>query len=91
MTTETMLYRRYKQHYADCKTVPGSYDPASKTIEVLLPEGRLKPSGTRGKRYHWMEFTGVEIATGRAVRCTVKATCLANAIKRLSTSCVWDV
>lgn len=91
MTTEKMLYRRYKQHFADCETVPGSYDPASKTIEVLLPEGRLKPSGTRGKRFHWLTFHGVEIATGRTVRCTIKATCTANAVKRLDTSCIWDV
>lgn len=26
MTVETMLYRRYKQHFADCETVVGSYD-----------------------------------------------------------------
>lgn len=30
MTTETMLYRRYKQHFADCETVAGSYDKERK-------------------------------------------------------------
>lgn len=44
MTVETMLYRRYKQHFADCETVAGSYNKDSKTIDVLLPDGRLKPS-----------------------------------------------
>lgn len=91
MTVETMLYRRYKQHFADCETVVGSYDKNNKTIDVLLPDGRLKPSGVRGKTYHYMEFTGVEIATGRHVRCTIKATCRANAIKRLSRDCKWDI
>lgn len=91
MTVETMLYRRYKQHFADCETVAGSYDKNTKTIDVLLPDGRLKPSGVRGQSFHYMEFTGVEIATGRPVRCTIKATCRANAIKRLSSDCKWDI
>ena len=91
MTTETMLYRRYKQHYADCETVAGSYDKEHKTIKVIIPEGRMKPSGTRGQSYHYIEFTGIETATGRKVRCTIKATCRANAIKRLPTDCTWDL
>nr|DAI94091.1 MAG TPA: hypothetical protein [Caudoviricetes sp.]DAV40294.1 MAG TPA: hypothetical protein [Caudoviricetes sp.] len=91
MTVETMLYRRYKQHFSDCDTVAGSYDKEHKTIEVFLPDGRLKPSGVRGQSFHWMEFTGVENATGRKVRCTIKATCLANAIKRLPTDCTWQI
>lgn len=94
MTVETMLYRRYKQHFADCETVAGSYNKELKTIDVLLPDGRMKPSGTRGQSFHYMEFTGVEIATGRHVRCTIKATCRANAIKRLSkeySDCKWNI
>lgn len=91
MTIETMLYRRYKQSFADCETVAGSYNKSTKTIDVLLPDGRLKPSGVRGQTYHYMEFTGVEIATGRHVRCTIKATCRANAIKRLPSDCKWDI
>lgn len=91
MTIETMLYRRYKQHFSDCETVAGSYDKKRKTIEVLLPEGRLKPSGVRGQSYKYMEFTGVEIATGRKVRCTIKAISLGNAIKRLPKDCTWDI
>ena len=91
MTTETMLYRRYKQHFSDCETVAGSYDKERKTIKVLLPDGRLKPSGVRGQSFKYMEFTGVEIATGRVVRCTIKATCRQNAIRRLPKDCAWDL
>lgn len=94
MEIERMLYRRYKTSYADCETVAGSYDKATKTIEVMLPEGRKKKSGVRGQSYKYIEFTGVENATGRKVRCTIKATCRANAIKRLPKeypSCTWDI
>lgn len=91
MTVETMLYRRYKQHFSDCDTVAGSYDKEHKTIEVFLPDGRLKPSGVRGQTFRWMEFAGVENATGREVRCTIKATCRENAIKRLPTDCTWQI
>lgn len=91
MTVERMLYRRYKTSFADCETVHGSYDKQSKTIVVLLPAGRMKPSGTRGRSYRYMEFNGIENATGRKVCCTIKATCLENAIKRLPSDCTWDV
>ena len=48
MTEERMLYRRYKTAYADCQTVPGTYDKATKTIVVIIPEGRMRKSGVRG-------------------------------------------
>lgn len=51
----------------------------------------MKPSGVRGKSYHWMEFSGVENATGRPVRCTIKAICRDNAVKRLAKSCTWNI
>lgn len=91
MTIETMPYRRYKQHFADCETVLGSYNKTHKTIDVLIPEGRMKPSGVRGQSFRSIEFTGTEKATGRSVRCTIKAVCLANAIKRLPTDCIWNI
>lgn len=91
MTVERMLYRRYKQHFADCEAVAGSYDKGTKSIEVMLPEGRMKPSGVRGQTFKYMEFCGVENSTGRVVRCTIKATCAANAIKRLPQDCTWDI
>ena len=34
----TMSYRQYKTEYADCKTVPGTYDAAEKIITVLVPK-----------------------------------------------------
>lgn len=91
MTNERMLYKRYKTSFQDCETVAGSYDPETKTIIVLLPAGRMKPSGTRGRTYRYMEFNGVENATGRKVRCTIKAVSRENAIKRLSSDCTWDI
>lgn len=30
-----MHYSEYKNNYSDCKTVPGSYDKKTKTIEVM--------------------------------------------------------
>lgn len=91
MMVERMFYRMYKNHYADCETIPGSYDKATKSIEVVIPDGRMKKSGTRGQRYKWLEFHGIENGTGRKVRITIKATCLENAIKRLPTDCTWDI
>lgn len=91
MTNERMLYKRYKTSFSDCETVVGSYDPETKTIIVLLPAGRMKPSGTRGRTYRYMEFNGVENATGRKVRCTIKAVSRENAIKRLPSDCTWDI
>lgn len=31
-----MHYGEYKNNYSDCRTVEGSYDPKTKTIEVLV-------------------------------------------------------
>ena len=91
MTEEQMAYRRYKTSFSDCETVPGSYDKQSKTIIVLLPAGRLKPSGVRGQSFHYMEFTGTENATGRKVYCIIKAISRKNAIKRLPSDCTWEI
>ncbi len=91
MKIERMYYGKCKKHYADCETVPGSYDKGTKSIDVIIPDGRMKPSGTRGQSFHWMEFQGVENGTGRKVRITIKATCRENAVKRLPTNCTWDI
>nr|DAG68272.1 MAG TPA: hypothetical protein [Caudoviricetes sp.] len=91
MEEERMLYRRYKISFSDCETIPESYDKESKTIVVLLPAGRMKPSGTRGRTYRYMEFNGTENATGRKVRCAIKAVSRENAIKRLPSDCTWDI
>lgn len=49
-----MPYRQYKEHYSDCETLAGSYDEDERTIKVIIRNGRLKNSGTRGK--HFMVF-----------------------------------
>lgn len=79
----TMKYSRYKSAYSDCKTVPGTYNKWSKTIDVDIPEGRMKPSGTRGQTYRYMWFNGRDLKTGQSVRVCVKAVSIQNAVKRL--------
>ena len=46
-----MLYSRYKKHYSDCETVSGSYCKITKTIDVIVPLGRMKKSGVRGESF----------------------------------------
>ena len=79
----TMKYSRYKSAYSDCKTVPGTYNSWSKTIDVDIPEGRMKPSGTRGQTYRYMWFNGKNLKTGQSVRICIKAVSIQNALKRL--------
>lgn len=79
----TMKYSRYKSAYSDCKTVPGTYNRWLKTIDVDIPEGRMKPSGTRGQRYRYMWFNGKDLKTGNPVRICIKAVSVQNAVKRL--------
>lgn len=90
-TIEKMLYRRYKTSYSDCEVVPGTYDKATKTIDVIIPEGRMKKSGVRHQTFKHIWFEGIEHGTNRKVRICIKATCLSNAIKRLPTDCDWEV
>ena len=67
----TMPYKQYKEHYADCETVAGSfhYRYGKALITVIIREGRLKPSGTRGRYYSGYQFTNAkgELITYRAV------------------------
>lgn len=91
MTEERMLYRRYKQSFSDCETLPGSYDKNTKSIVVLLQDCRLKKSGVRGQRYMYLTFNGVENQTGRKVNITIKAISRENAIKKLPITCTWEL
>lgn len=50
-------YRQYKEHYADCETVIGSFNKEERTIKVIIRKGRLKPSGVRGKHFSSYGFT----------------------------------
>lgn len=86
MTLERMLYSRYKKHYADCATKPGSYDKASKTIEVLIPEGRKKPSGVRGERFHTYQIQ-IADSDGKTWHSHFKAVCKENAMKQCEKWC----
>lgn len=53
-----MPYKQYKEHYSDCETVAGSCVKVGDVteIEVIIREGRLVPSGVRGKHYSGYEF-----------------------------------
>ena len=53
-----MSYRRYKQHYSDCKA--HDYNASDKTIEVDIPYGRMKDSGVRGKKYDTFTFKATD-------------------------------
>lgn len=72
-----MSYKAYKQHYADCETVEGSYDDEFKIIKVIVRAGRMKPSGVRGER-----FKGYELENENGGHITYRAVCEDNAIKR---------
>lgn len=49
----TLLYRTYKEHYADCETVAGSFNAENGyvTIDVIIRAGRMVASGVRGQRF----------------------------------------
>lgn len=49
-----MPYRQYKEHYADCETVAGSFTEDAihhSVIDVIIREGRLKNSGVRYQHF----------------------------------------
>lgn len=82
----TMPYKQYKEHYADCETVSGSFDRhedsngirhGAATIAVIIREGRLKTSGVRGKRFH-----GYAFLTADNKMVVYRAVCVENARKR---------
>lgn len=91
MVENRMLYRRYKKSFSDCDVLPDSYDKETKTIIVLLPEGRLKPSGVRGQSFKYLWFNGTDNKTGKPVRICIKAITRENAIKRLPKDCTWEI
>lgn len=72
-----MFYRTYKQHYADCEVVEGSYDDEFRTVKVIVRAGRMKPSGVRGEH-----FRGYELENEQGKRTTYRAVSEENALKR---------
>ena len=77
----TMPYKQYKEHYADCETVAGSFERrhGKAIITVIVREGRLKASGTRGKHYKGYQFTN---ANGEHI--TYRAVSEENALRRVN-------
>jgi len=84
-----MDYSRFKAHYSDCETVAGSFDrnehTGESTIEVIVREGRMKPSGVRGQHFFHFHFVNAD-GTKHSV---LKAVCEKNARKRLDSSDSW--
>lgn len=79
-----MEYRRYKEHYSDCETIEDSFNRESQrlcTIAVIIREGRLKASGSRGRQYHSFVFEYME--NGEQHRQAFYAICEDNAVRRL--------
>ena len=76
-----MRYGVYKERYADCKTVKGTYDERWKSIDVIVPNGRMKPSGVRGKHFHGYELW-LEDENGKFGYCTYRAVSSENAMKQ---------
>ena len=67
----TVDYKRYKDHYADCEVIKGSYRRTplgTSYVDIIVREGRLVPSGVRGKRFHnWDLHRGGETVNYTAV------------------------
>ena len=75
-----MPYRQYKEHYSDCETVVGSYllKNGNSYVDVIIPEGRLKASGTRGQRYSTYTF---KFNNGKIFN--IRAVSIGNALKQM--------
>lgn len=76
-----MHYSRYKKHYSDCETEKESYDKSTKTIVVIIPNGRMKKSGVRGKSFYGYKFRFTTKEGTFTV--TYRAVCQENAVKNL--------
>lgn len=79
--TVRMLYKQYKSSYADCKTVQGTYNRERKTIEVIIPAGRIKPSGVRGETFKTI-WLMVSVNGGKPFEQGFRAISEGNAIKQ---------
>lgn len=78
-----MPYKQYKEHYADCETVAGSFERRENgraTIEVIIRAGRLVPSGVRGESFKGYSFLITE--NGEQTTATYRAVCGDNAERR---------
>ena len=79
----TMDYKRFKDHYSDCETVPGSFyrdeHNGCSYIDVVVRSGRMKASGVRGKHFAGYEIEWTE--DGKTVFTPYRAVSIENAIK----------
>lgn len=85
-----MPYKQYKEHYADCEIVAGSYVDNSEinarsmrghfpnTVDVIIRKGRLVNSGVRGQKFHSYAFKVDGLITPGYVAITLE-----NAEKRV--------
>lgn len=80
-----MPYKQYKEHYADCETVVGSFrnEFGKARVDVIVRDGRLKASGVRGQHYAGYEFF-VVTPDGKKTRAVYRAVCEDNALRRLN-------
>lgn len=85
MTEYRMPYSRYKRSYADCDTLRGSYRADSKSIVVLIPDGRMKSSGVRGERFLTI-FLDVGSDPEHTFRQGFRSICFTNAVKQAKRS-----
>ena len=87
MDIKRMPYRQYKSHYADCETVPGSYDIMCRSIEVIIPDGRIKASGVRGEHFRTWQLWFTDV-NGQHKYCMYRAVSIGNAMKQHRAWCM---
>lgn len=75
-----MDYKRYKEHYSDCETVVDSFykERGRSYVSVIIRDGRLKASGTRG-----MTYSGYQMTNEDGGFITYRAVSEDNALKRV--------
>lgn len=77
-----MPFKQYKEHYADCETLFGSFTREEYThrafIDVIIRRDRLVPSGVRGR-----QFSGYRMVNELGEHCTYRAVSEENAMKRV--------
>lgn len=88
-----MPYRQYKEHYADCETVAGSFHYSNGTayIDVIIRVGRLKASGVRGKHYKGWEFKNEETGGKRCYRAISEENARKRLMKEFPNSGNWEL
>lgn len=81
-----MPYKQYKERYADCKTIPGSYNKSTGCIRVIVPDGRMKASGVRGEHFRGYELWMMD-ANGKKFYSCFRAVSEENAKKQRAKWC----